>query len=417
MSTVFAVCCLPQLAVRAQSLAAQETRVLSIEEAFERFLESSPLVAAEKENLEAARGRLVQAPKWKNPTLNFSQEGYRSAPEARFGDEQEFLIWASQEFELGGKRGKRRRVAELDLERETADYRNFLRRKRFELQQSYVEAFYASQQRDLLRAGLEKFREKLAVHGLQYEAGEVSGLAQMKLETEELSYLVALAEAERAFRGAWNRLGALIGWDRPHPPDLRLDAPWQGDLPALPALIQQALRARPDLQAHQLAEQLQQARLEAEKAESVPDLTFGSGYKRDFGQSSFYFGVQLPLPLWDRREGAIAEQQALLRRQEMLTSWLQTWIRQEVTRVHGILQDLAATRDQVGPALDEKLRRTVEITALSYEQGEATIVDYLDSLRTHRDARQQQLRLAMELHLAQVELEASIATPLRETVP
>ena len=83
------------------TLSTAKGQELTLEAAYSRFLDRSPLVAAEKEKLQMARGRLRQAQVWTNPTVNFTQEGYPVArPESTF-DDQEFLLWATQEFELG----------------------------------------------------------------------------------------------------------------------------------------------------------------------------------------------------------------------------------------------------------------------------------------------------------------------------
>ena len=117
---------------------------LTLEDAFSRFLERSPLVAAEQEKLQMARGRLLQVQAWSNPILNFSQEGYPvGLPESSF-DDQEFLIVASQEFELGGQRSKRRELAQLELDAENTQYEDFIRRKRFYIYRIFISVFYAS---------------------------------------------------------------------------------------------------------------------------------------------------------------------------------------------------------------------------------------------------------------------------------
>ena len=71
-----------------------------------------------------------------------------------------------------------------------------------------------------------------------------------------------------------------------------------------------AIETRPDLVSQGLAVRISDAALQLEKAESVPDLTVGGGYKRDFGFNSFFLGLELPLPIFDRRKGAIAEKTA-----------------------------------------------------------------------------------------------------------
>lgn len=390
---------------------------LTLEAAYSRFLEHSPLVAAERQKLEMAEGRLRQARAWANPVLNYSQEGYPVGLSGTTFDDQEFLIWASQEFELGGKRSKRRDVAQLELDAEGTRYRDFLRRKRLELSRLFVRSYYSSRKRDFLNKAQQSYATILETHRRRYESGEVSGLAQMKIEAEELSYFVQLARAEREFNSGWNELASMIVWKEADIPKFTFSETIDNDLQDTLTLVNAALQSRPDLKTHQIDAQVAEAALEVEKAKNVPNLTLGGGYKRDFGQNSFFVGVQLPLPVWDRREGAIDERLAWTRRHKSLSSWKEISIRHEVERAYGVYSRLLDASLKLDTDFRQKLNDIVQITALSYREGEAGILEYLDALRTQRDASLEQIQLFEELHLAQMELEASVGVPLRNLTP
>ncbi len=375
-------------------------------------------MAAEKEKLQALQGRLIQSGAWANPTLNYSQEGYSTGlANTGFFDDQEFLIWASQDFELGGQRGKRHDLAQLQLDAGTSRYQDFIRLKRLEIQRSYVRLFYSSKRKESLRSALERYEKIRDAHRRRYELGEVSGLAQMKIEAEELGHLVELARAEREFQTSWAQFASLIAWEGTTLPQLSLAETQQAQLPDPSVLIRRAIESRPDLKAQQLETLVAEAAVAVEKSKNVPNLNLGGGYKRDSGQNSFYFGVRVPLPIWDRRTGAIAEKLATSRRQGMLKNWKEAWIRNEVQLAHSVFTELLEASRRLGPGFLQKLDQTVEITALSYQAGEAGILEFIDALRTRRSAFLAQNRLLEELHMAELELEASVAAPLGERVP
>ena len=390
---------------------------LTVEAAYSRFLDRSPLVAAEKEKLQMAGGRLRQARVWENPTLNFTQEGYPVGRAESTFDDQEFLIWATQGFELGGQRGKRRDLAQLELDAEIARYQDFLRRKRLDVSRLFVTAYFASKSRESLERGLAGYRQILETHSRRYEVGEVSGLAQMKIEAEELGYVIQLSRAEREFQSAWNELASMIEWDQEHEPGFSIDGFPQTDLPLSSVFVSRALASRPDLKEHRIEAQAAEAALKVEKAKNIPNLNLGGGYKRDFGQNSFFVGIQLPLPLWDRRQGAIAEKLASSHRQRMLSDWKTTWIRYEVERAYATYSRLLDTSRRLNADFLRKLDRIVEITSLSYQEGEAGILEYLDALRIQRQASLEQNQLLGELHMSRLELEASVGIPLRDIKP
>ena len=398
-------------------LSAVQGQELTVEAAYSRFLDRNPLVAAEKEKLQMAGGRLRQAPVWENPTVNFTQEGYPvGRPESTF-DDQEFLLWASQEFELGGQRGKRRDLAQLELDAENARYLDFLRRKRLAVSRLFVTVYFASRSRESLQRGLEGYSQILETHSRRYEMGEVSGLAQMKIEAEELGYVIQLSRAQREFQSAWNELASMIVWDEGPVPGFSIDGSPPTDLPDSSVFVSRALASRPDLKQQQIEAQAAEAALKVEKAKNIPNLNLGGGFKRDFGQNSFFVGVQLPLPLWDRRQGAIAEKLASSHRQRMLSDWKTTWIRYEVERAYAIYSRLLDTSRRLNADFLQKLDRIVDITSLSYQEGEAGILEYLDALRTRRETSLEQVQLLEELHIARLELEASVGIPLRDIKP
>ena len=398
-------------------LSAVQGQELTVEAAYSRFLDRNALVAAEKQKLQMAGGRLRQAPVWENPTVNFTQEGYPVGRPGSTFDDQEFLLWASQEFELGGQRGKRRDLAQLELDAENARYLDFLRRKRLAVSRLFVTVYFASRSRESLQRGLERYSQILETHSRRYEVGEVSGLAQMKIEAEELGYVIQLSRAEREFQSAWNELASMIVWDEGHEPGFSIDGSLPDTLPLSSVFVSRALASRPDLKEHQIEAQAAEAALKVEKAKNIPNLNLGGGYKRDFGQHSFFVGVQLPLPLWDRRQGAIAEKLASSHRQRMLSDWKTTWIRYEVERAYAIYSRLLDTSRRLNADFLQKLDRIVDITSLSYGEGEAGILEYLDALRTRRETSLEQVQLLEELHIARLELEASVGIPLRDIKP
>ncbi len=383
-----------------------------METAFTLFLERNPAVEAERARLAMAEGRLRQSTAWANPVLHFSQEGYPLGRNARF-DDQEFLLWASQELELGGKRNKRGRAAVLGVEGEHARFRDFLRRERLALSRAFVRVYFASERRDFLGSALREYSTLRQAHGRRFELGDVSGLAHMRFEAEELGYATRLAEADRELIEAWKKLAAFMVWDSDAMPRIVLDTRTEPSLPSLDALVRESLESRPDLAILRLDARTAEAEIEIERANRIPDLNLGGGYKRDFGQDSFFIGVQIPLPLLDHRLGAIEESIASSRRLRMLAAWKEIQIRREVEQAYEAVLRLLPLSRRFGPDFRDRLRAIVEVTSASYQAGEAGVLDYLDALRTRREGTIEQSRLRAELEIALIELEAAVGASIR----
>ncbi len=391
---------------------AQSTSTLTLEEAIRRFVEESPEIRAAREQVEAARGSLRQASARPNPILNFSMEGFPFGQDgARVFQDQELLFWGSQEFELGGKRGHRTREARFGLQRLESEYEDFLRRATAKVKELFVEVHHRQRQDRLAEqfiSGLDAVRE---MHRRRLEAGDVSGLAQLEIEAEEIGYQARYAQIQAALTEAWFRLAARIGWSGSSPPGLQL--------PELPAAIElgeeqlksRALESRADLVALRRGLDQSEARVDLERAGAVPDLTLAGGYKRDFGQNTYYLAFHLPIPLFDRNQGTVDEAVAQLRRQQNLILWKEIEVRRQVSQAlanYSRQQGVAARLQDVV----ERVERLSDITRRSYIEGEATLPEYLEALRVQRDASLDYDDLLLELRKSWIRLEAGVGSSL-----
>jgi cobalt-zinc-cadmium efflux system outer membrane protein len=115
------------------------------------------------------------------------------------------------------------------------------------------------------------------------------------------------------------------------------------------------------------------------------------GYKGErlaTGESlnGFVAGVSLPLPLWDRRGGAITAARGTAGQRAAQLEGLRRQIIGEIQVAHAshqaLAQQLSDLRGQLG---DEalKARRAAEA---AYAEGEISLLEWLDSVRAYQEA-------------------------------
>ncbi len=261
-----------QLGLVPHSLWAQAPITLDQAEAL--YLAENPLLEAGKDSIEAAEARHRQAGLRPNPGLNFSQEGLSAGPENASGfNDQEFILWATQRLELGGKRRHRREVAETGIEIGRAELEDLIRRGKAQVKEAYLATVFAQEKATLSRAQLESFYRVKEIHQQRLQAGDVSGLAQMRVDLEELRYLSALNQATTDANSYWSELAALIGWTGSEQPSLVWE-PQKLDLTAsLEQLQKQALESRPDLVTASLKRKRSFREVGFERAQRIPDVT------------------------------------------------------------------------------------------------------------------------------------------------
>jgi len=386
---------------------------LDMETAVEMYVTRNPNLQAAREQIEMARGRLNQSGVWPNPTLNFSQEGFPFGDsQASFWEDQEFHFGAGQLFELGGKRGHRQEVARLDLNARELEIEDVLRLGKARVKRAFLAAHYAQRKRELAEDLFSTYERLRDIHQQRLEAGDVSGLSQLKINGEVLRYLTAVAQAQIDLTQAWNELAALIAWPGLIQPKLELPEGIEGMEKSLKELQQLALQSRSDLAVQRVEVQKNQADIRLQRAQRVPDLTVGGGYKRDFGQNTYFLGLDLPLPLFDRNQGRIAEESANARRMQNLLTWKELQILREV---EGAFENFVTHRENVEriqQSVIDQVDQVARITSQSYLEGEASLLDYLDALRVQLDTSMDFYELLHQVKRARVALEMAVGGDL-----
>lgn len=391
----------------AQGLGQSADQTLTLQSAQRRFLERNPRIEALRQRIESARGLEVQAAKPPNPTLHYSQEGLPLGGDDVGFDDQEFVIWASQPFELAGKRARRSEAAAKTVQVLEAQLDDFLRRGRAQVSRAYLQVLHHQQRRDFLGRLLERYEQLRRSHELRLQEGDVSGLSHLKVEAEEIRYRAQLAEAETGLAAAWREFSAWTDWPEATPPPFQdpglLDDPRQ----PLEALRRQALSQRADLRALQAQLEEKQALLALQRAEKVPDLTVGGGFKRDFGQNSFYLGVEFPLPLFDRKRGAIDAARAQVEGARSELRWRQILAGKQVEETWRRFNLQRDEAQRLRPVM-ERLDTIVEVTARSYNEGESSLLELLDAMRVELEASLSFQTLLLQARLSRVDLEEAV---------
>ena len=385
---------------------------LSLEAAQRMFLERNPRVQLLRQRIAEAEGLGRQAAKRPNPTLRFSQEGFPLGRSESGFDDQEFLFWASHELELGGKRRRRQEVARQAVAVARADLEDFLRSGRAQVARLFVRVSNLQRQRDLAAGLLEKYRQLRGAHQQRLEEGDASGLDYLKIQAEEIRYRTVLAEIETTVAAAWRNLAALLDWPSAVPPPLQTMPGSKPPLRSLEELLALAQASRPDLQVKRREFTKAKAELALSRAKGVPNLTVGGGYKRDFGQNSFYIGLELPLPLFDRKRGLIEASAARVEAAKQASRWQEVLVNKQVAEAWHRLSSQREASSRLGEGVMSQLETIVEITTRSYTEGEASLLELLDSMRVRLEASLGFTKLQLQILIARIDLEEAVGAEL-----
>jgi outer membrane protein TolC len=275
-------------------------------------------------------------------------------------------------IELGGKRDaridrakKRALAAEISVYEAAWKVRGAVRA-------AYVDRILSEREVEALRAEAELRRQAAAILRRRMEAGEASrtdlARAEVDLSRVELEHRAAETRAGES-RAA---LAAAIGVPPAALDRVRLDDSGVDRMPA--GAIDGAHTAgfldRFDVRRALLEYDALEADVRLEIARQYPDLSIGPGYVYDQGLHKLAFSFAMPVPLFDRNQGPIAEAES--RRGEAQARFLALQARataeieSALARFRGATAELAEAR-----ALAQRQRGNAQATERAFAVGRA----------------------------------------------
>ena len=371
---------------------------ITLAEARARVLAANPSLAARAAAIRAAEGAVLQARALPNPVVLLEAEDFGGG----LGyDEAQTTLSLEQTIETGGKRGARTAAAERAREAAALD----LAARRVELLAETARRFTAllgAQDRLAIRREVLHVTEELetTVRTL-VAAGEVATLEIGRVTAERI---VAASEARRAAAECELARSALAAlWGDPVPDfDGAEGALAVPDPPPGSDEVARLVDASPALAAQRTSVARQEAEAEARRREVRPDVALLGGVRRLSGSDDTVFvaAVGIPLPLFDRRRGAIAEAEA--RRDEAVSTAEAERIALQAGARRARVEALVAVED--ARVLQEELlplaRATYESVLEGYRRGRFR---WLELLAARRDL------VAVELRSVEARLAAQTA--------
>ncbi|MBX3532389.1 MAG: TolC family protein [Rhizobiaceae bacterium] len=361
-------------------------------------------VIAAEGHAEDTRGLL-----WNNPELN--AEGLRrKLPPSDLGatTNREWGAGITQALEIAGQHGHRREAARQELIAAQLLAQESEREVRADVEKRFVQVLALQARIGIERDSLALIERTSSFAGKRVAAGEDS----------RLDGNVALIEAGRArnqlgalmdqLLQARAELGEILQWPSATLPDVVGDLESRATVPALERLLETAAD-RSQLKALQAKEVAARSKLDLELAARIPDITVGLGVGRegpqDFRENIALLSVSVPLPLFKRNSGNVAQAQADLARAQAERQALERGqganVRALWHRYQSLRNRVQTLRDAVLPALEENQR----LSQQSLREGEIGVPQQVLVNRQLLDGRRDLLEAITELRLTRIALD------------
>ncbi|MDC0669441.1 TolC family protein [Nannocystis radixulma] len=254
--------------------------------------------------------------------------------------------------------------------------------------------------------GLWHESEKLAQ--ARVDAGDTSRLERDAIQAEALLAADLAARAEQDAALARLRLRQLLGVTSATLPD---DTPVVAGAETIPTdpdvLVREALAARPDLRAAELAVEAAGKRLGLARARIFQGLLRVDGQldAQGFHPSLGFHQIELPIFNWNQgaRGRAKAELQQALWRYAQLRQQIVTEVATAELQARQAHESLTRWDEQL-----QTLQRTVAAATSSFRAGSDSYVVVLDATRRLQDARLREIDLRAQLRRALAQLDRSV---------
>lgn len=394
-----------------------ETRTFSLPQAVEHALAQNGELKALRAEREVARAGLERAVLFPNPTLEL--EGGTGALTGST-DESTVSFGLSQEFLTGGKRAKRRTVAERETEavhHQVADRERLLT---LEVKGTFFELMLAQKRRELAQRAIDLNGKLLEITRERLAADDIPelevNLARVELARSEGRKI----EAERVLNPLLARLRTLLGL--PVGEEVNFDGAIERKPLgiSLEELTRLALENRPDLKNLGAARAKGEAGVELAEAERIPNVTAGLGYT--YERSGLEVGdieardkdhllglkLSIPLPVFDRNQAGIREARARKQSAENRLEFARASVAREIEGDYARLAAAEKALDLYATGILPQLEENLKLVQEAYQLGEVGILSVIEEQKKYIEVNDGYLAALAERQTALARLEASV---------
>ncbi len=369
-----------------------------------------PDLAVARAQVQAAVAARQTAGEKINPALNVSTAPVagEKLKEGTYGFGMDFTL------ELGGKRKTRLSVAERQFLAAQAHLAEVEWTVRTGVRQSLGAAGTAAERVRRQRTALATQQEVVDGMEKQRQAGQLGGPALVPARLLLQQQKLALATAQGQLAQARVSVATAVGRPAADLAKLDLEAAGLSQPPAPPAAERArelALSHRADLKAATAEAGVAEAAVLAEVAKRHPDLHVIPGYEFDGGGHKVTLGFSLPLPLFSKNDGPIAEAEA--KRVEAVAK-LRAAETRALAGLDAALAEWQSAREKlettrsIGVAQDKQL---ADAEAL-HKAGETDILSVLTARLERDTAAVSELDALAEVQAAWLKAEEALQTEL-----
>lgn len=391
----------------------EPTGQITLREVLAAALLKNPELASDSWAVRIGEARILQAGLRPNPEIALQVENVAGTGATRGVESAETTVMLSQLVELGGKRMKRVRLAELDRDLSAWGYEARRVSVLTETTQRFIEVAAVQRQFDLAREGVMLAEEALAAADKRVAAGTAIPLEKTRASVPAATARMELRGVERDLSISRRRLASMWGAS-----EVRFDAVVAefdrvDEAPTLRELVDH-ISNNPDVARWSVEIAQRRSGIELARAQAIPDVTAGLGARRisESDDTAAVFELSLPLPLFDRNQGGVLEARLAgvkaehdRRAAELRVSTALGEAYDELTTAR---EGTLMLKQDILPAAQS----SYDAINAAYERGQVGYLEVIDARRSLIDAQHRYIDALATYHRAVAETEGLIGQSL-----
>ncbi len=357
----------------------QAQTTISLDEAIRQALGKNIEIQKQNSLLKVSESRLNESSRIPNPIFNYSREDLK-LNNAKIG---EWITSGSLPLNFLWDRWSNINSKEKSLEAQRLLLENSKRSIIFQVQNAYVEYHFYEQLALDLGNSLIKIGEIASASKQRLLEGDISEYELQRILIEANKLKTEVKEIELKRNNFLNRLKLLIGYDPAKELQTIPIQSLQIITQSKEEMLKTALQNRKDLKAIEQLVESEYAFLSHNKLKIIPNINLTAGYKKQLDNySGSVFQLNFEIPLFKRNQLEIEQSEADLNILEQQKEYL---IKQIGTEVHASFAKFKQYESLITNNNDLQLQNVFTSAAYSYEQGDISLVEFIDGLNAYKD--------------------------------
>ncbi len=406
-------------------LQAQEALKISREEAETMFLQNNLLLISEKLNIESQQAEVIQAKLWPNPEFSISEINLWRAREVEpspplignFGRNQQIAFELNQLVQTAGKRKKLIALEQVDVSKAEQYFEDLLRGLKLELRNQLTNLQYIQQSIKVHQNLIDNISKLTNAYKNQLDKGNISKAEYIRLKAQELEINKEILELTRQSNEIQKELKLLLRTNPTVSIEITDDGFVKNTKPYeaifIDQVVENAKENRPDYKLALLEEEYSDKLLSYEKAQRIPDITFGVNYDRNGNTMLDFvgFGVSFDLPVFNRNKGNITKAKLQIENAKVQKEQTVLTIENEIFLAYKSLQQAIDFVKNIEPDYENDLDLLLDNYTKNFTSKNISMLEYFDFMDAYLENKKIILEAQKDVNQKAEEFNYVISAP------